>query len=146
MSSRKDVFRTFCHISEYGTDGYENLHRMVAASSPVVLWAQSSRLIESASCRLTNREYVKLIEDGQIRIIGREDWILSRPFRNNHRWPGSRWVAEIDDAIKSIASDDQGLPLNQRRVALAGRERGDVWAAEYIANNPQVVDDVSREL
>lgn len=115
---------------------------MVAASSPVVLWAPSSVEISSTRCRLGPREFVKYVEAGKVRIIGRENWIMSRHFRNNYRWAGAHWVSEIDDAVKSIATNDELLPLNERRVALAEDERGDVWAERHLAENPQLVDAI----
>jgi len=86
----RDIFRTFCHISEYGDAGYANLHRLVAASSPLVLWAPSSARIASPVCRLGPTEFVKLVERRTIRVIGREDWIMNRAFRDGHRWLGAR--------------------------------------------------------
>ena len=138
----EDVFRTFCHISEYAEDGYVKLHRMVATSSPIVLWSPSSVLIASKHCRLKPSEFVRLVENKTIRIIGRENWIMSRTFRDHHRWPGAQWMPEIDDALKSIATDDELLPISERRVALAEKERGDKWAEEHLDNNSELVDRI----
>ncbi|GAB4086425.1 hypothetical protein GCM10028784_30550 [Myceligenerans cantabricum] len=141
-SPEGDIFRTFCHISDYGEAGYENLHRMLAASAPLVLWSPSSVQIESSACRLAPREFINLVEAGAIRVIGREDWILSRPFRNNHRWAGARWVPEIDEALKSIATNDQLLPVHGRRVALAENEQGSAWADRHLEKNPILTDQI----
>jgi hypothetical protein len=64
---------------------------------------------------------------------------MIRAFRNNHRWAGAQWVREIDDALKSIATSDELLHFNERRVALAEKERGDEWADSHIEQNPELV-------
>ncbi|MDX8053958.1 hypothetical protein SK571_31705 [Lentzea sp. BCCO 10_0798] len=131
-----DVFRTFCHISEYGEAGYANLHRMIATSSPLVLWAPSSRLVSSPDCRVTEREFVALVERGTVRIIGREWWLTGRAGRNGHPWEGAAWTPLIDDAVKAIALQDASLPRNERRVVIAEEEQGDTWARAHVAENP----------
>ncbi|SMC89502.1 hypothetical protein [Lentzea albidocapillata] len=131
-----DVFRTFCHISEYGEAGYANLHRMIATSSPLVLWAPSSKLVGSPGCRVTEREFVALVERGTVRIIGREWWLTDRARRDDHSWDGASWRPLIDDAIKAIARQDASLPRNARRVVIAEEERGDAWGRAHVAENP----------
>ncbi|MET9226391.1 hypothetical protein [Lentzea sp. NPDC003310] len=131
-----DVFRTFCHISEYGEAGYANLHRMIATSSPLVLWAPSSRLLGSPECRVTEREFVSLVERGTVRIIGREWWLTDRASRDGHSWEGAAWTPPVDDAIRAMALQDAGLPRNSRRVLIAEDERGDTWGRAYVAQNP----------
>ena len=34
------LFPTFCHIGEYDEAGYRMLHRMLAMSQPLILWAE----------------------------------------------------------------------------------------------------------
>ncbi|MCX2949301.1 hypothetical protein [Lentzea sp. NEAU-D7] len=131
-----DVFRTFCHISEYGEAGYANLHRMIATSSPLVLWAPSSRLLGSPGCRVTEREFVALVERGTVRIIGREWWLTDRARRDAYSWEGAAWTPLIDDAIKAIAVQDASLPRSARRVVIAEEERGDAWGRAHVAENP----------
>jgi hypothetical protein len=107
------------------------------------LVASSSVLISSPVCRVEPKQFVKLVENGAIRVIGREKWITSRVFRNyKHRWDGARWVPEIDEALKSIATDDQSAPLTERRVVLAEDEKGARWAKEHIEKNPELVESI----
>lgn len=47
------VLPTFCHVSELGALGYGNLHRMLAMSRPLNLWAPSSVLLRDPGCRVT---------------------------------------------------------------------------------------------
>ncbi|HEV2780012.1 MAG TPA: hypothetical protein VGX25_11510 [Actinophytocola sp.] len=139
MSQAIDVFRTFCHISEYGESGYANLHRMIATSSPLVLWAPSSKLVSSSGCRLTEREFVTLVDRGTVRIIGRRRWLTDRASRDSHPWEGASWTPLIDDAIRAIALQDASLPGNSRRVVMAEEERGDTWALSHVGENPELV-------
>lgn len=136
MNEAVDVFRTFCHISEYGEPGYANLHRMIATSSPLVLWAPSSKFISSPGCRLTEREFVTLVERGTVRIVGREWWLTDRASRDAHPWDGASWTPVIDDAVKAIAVQDASLPEHARRVVIADDERGEAWALSHVARNP----------
>lgn len=139
MSQSVDVFRTFCHISEYGEPGYANLHRMIATSSPLVLWAPSSRLVSSSGCRLTEREFVTLVDRGTVRIIGRKQWLTDRASRDSHPWEGASWTPLIDDAIRAMALQDASQPENLRRVVMAEEERGDTWASSHVGENPELV-------
>ncbi|ROP38735.1 hypothetical protein [Saccharothrix texasensis] len=141
-----DVFRTFCHISEYGETGYEHLHRMIATSAPLVLWSPSSRLLESPRCRVTDADFVRHVEQGRIRIVGREPWLLDRSFRDGHQWSGAGWRTEVDDAVRSIARDDASRPLAERRVVVAPDEQGSVRATEHVELHPEVVDTLHAAL
>lgn len=146
MPEKDDIFRTFCHISEYGADGYTNLHRLVATSSPLVLWAPSSQLLTSSDCLLNESDFIKLIEERKIRIIGREKWLTSKDFRNSYKWPGAWWSSKVDGAILSMAESDSTLDLSERRVAVAEDERGGTWAREFLAENPEAVAKIHAAL
>src|SRR5262245_55075561 len=97
---------TFCHISDLGTYGYSRLHRLISVSYPLILWSPSSVLLKSPDCRVSPRDFVKMIEDGIIRVTGRREWILSKSFRENHRWAGARWDPYVDGAIRAIYDND----------------------------------------
>ncbi len=141
-----DLFRTFCHISEYGETGYEHLHRMIATSAPLVLWSPSGQLLESPRCRVTDADFVRYVERGQVRIVGREPWLLDRSFRDAHPWPGSRWRTEVDDAVRAIALEDASLPAHRRRVLISPDEQGPLRAAEHVELHPEVVDTLHAAL
>src|SRR5262249_749028 len=91
------------------------------------------------TCRLETREFVNFVKQGTVRVIGRTDWIMSRAFRNNHPYEGAKWVPEIDDALRSIATEDELRPFNSRRVVLAEDERGYAWADKHIEENPDII-------
>ncbi|UGT63987.1 hypothetical protein [Nocardia asteroides] len=149
MSVDKEYFRTFCHINEYEDAGYKNLHRMVATSWPLVLWAPSSMKIASSVCKLSPKQFVGLVDQGLIRIIGREEWITDKVKRNRYaaeKWSYAGWVPEIDDAILRIYREDEGEPEAKRRVAAVGAEGGRGWAETYAQSNPDIVDDLWGKL
>ncbi|GLZ34363.1 hypothetical protein Lesp02_65500 [Lentzea sp. NBRC 105346] len=139
-------FRTFCHISDYGSDGYANLHRLIATSSPLVLWAPSSQLLHDPRCRITPEAFVRYVERGAVRIIGRENWLLDKEFRDEHRWPGARWDHTVDAAIRSIALHDQSLPPSRRRVTIAPDEQGLTRATEHVEQHPEVIESLREAL
>lgn len=103
MTDHPRILPTFCHISELDKLSYANLHHMIAASKPLTLWAPSTVLLSDPQCRVTPKEFLHYVEAGQIRIIAREPWIISRRFRDQVvSWDGARWTVGVDDAIRSI--------------------------------------------
>jgi hypothetical protein len=149
VKDSNNVFRTFCHINEYDLAGYAELHRMIATSAPVVLWAPSSMLLQIPSCRISEKEFVKYVDDRVVRVIGRRDWLLSRDYRNRlagEKWEGAQWNPAVDDALRSMALEDEGSPLPERRVAIASDERGVGWADEYVEKNPSSVAAIAEIL
>lgn len=150
MSARdaSDVqsFRTFCHISEYGEQGYANLHRMIACSDPLYLWAPSTQLLRGRDCRVSEKEFTKLVEGGRVRIVARDWWISDRRKRDSHRWEGARWNEDVDPSIAKIADEDSSAPLGERRVLIAGEETGEQDARNLIAENPALIEDLYAAL
>jgi hypothetical protein len=133
------VFSTFCHISEYGRQGYQSLHSLIALSQPLNLWAPSSVLVRHAS-RIPARHFVRYVEQGFIRVQAREPWLTDRAHRDGHRWEGACWDHEIDGALLSILRNDERLPESERRVLAAPPERGEELAAERLASDPGQVE------
>jgi len=141
-----DLFRTFCHISDYGESGYANLHRLIATSSPLVLWSPSSALLRSPGCRVTEKSFVKHVEASRIRVIGRREWLLDKRFRDSHHWSGAVWNNAVDDAIRAVALNDESEPPHRRRVTICPDERGLALATEYVERHPDVVDTLRAAL
>jgi hypothetical protein len=133
-------FATFCHISEYGEAGYRNLHRLLAFSAPLNLWAPSSLLVRHSS-RISSTDFIRYVDEGLIRIHAREEWITDRTRRDGHPWEGAAWNAEIDGALLAIARQDEREPASARRVVIAPPEEGMDRAAAYLDANP---DQVTR--
>lgn len=136
------IFRTFCHINDYEEDGFANLHRMIAASEPLVLWAPSSQFLQSPQCRVGEDEFLEYVEAGRIRIVGRRNWLMNKQARDAMSWPGGWWDDRTDGRVKAIAEEDQDLDdPNEKRVFVAPDERGADWAGAYLEEHP---DDVLR--
>jgi hypothetical protein len=143
VTESEATFPTFCHISEYGEAGYRNLHRMLAFSAPLNLWAPSSVLVRNAS-HVEPKRFVGYVEKGLIRIHGREDWLTSQEFRDRQLWPNAAWDREIDDALDAIRRDDQHEPQQARRVVVAPPEEGKGLAIEYLERFPAQIDRWNR--
>jgi hypothetical protein len=139
-------FRTFCHISEYGEAGYRHLHRMIASSSPLVLWAPSSTLLSAPSCQVGPREFVDLVHNKHVRVIAREEWLFSPSKRNGHPWEGAAWTPSVDDELRKLAEADRDREPSKRRVTVAPPEPGMKWATEHFEENGELVDRVTRVL
>jgi len=141
------IFQTFCHINEYEEDGFANLHRMIATSEPLVLWAPSSQLLQSPRCRVGSEEFVEYVGAGRIRIVARREWLFDKEKRDSMRWPGSRWDPAVDDPIRAIAREDENLSDDeQKRVLIAPDERGGAYAAAYLEQHPEDARRLSAEL
>ncbi len=136
MSATGDDFRTFCHLSEYGEEGYAQLHRMLAASAPLVLWAPSTSLLQSRDCLVQPMGFLHYVERGDIRVIGRERWLTSSRYRNAHSWPGAAWNAEVDDKLAEWAETDKVKPLSERKVVVAAEEGGPQAAEQRLQEDP----------
>ena len=138
MSGTEPRLATFCHISELGEEGYRDLHLMVAMSRPLNLWAPSSVLLESPSCRVRPEQFVYLVESGQIRILARHEWLVDRRLRDSHPWEGARWTEKVDGRIRAIMEEDLAEPdPERRRVVGTGPEQGMQFAQEQIDSDPQ---------
>lgn len=143
------IFQTFCHINEYEDRGFANLHRMIASSEPLVLWAPSSQLLSVPQCRVSRDEFVEYVEQGRVRIAGRTNWLLDKDARNDPvrmPWPGARWDDLVDGAILAIAREDRDLPDDDKRVLVAPDERGDEYATRYLEEHPDEVENLNTLL
>lgn len=139
----------FCHVSDYGARGYQNLHRLIATSRPLVLWAPSAFVLKEqydrGKARIDPRTLASFVESGYVQIIGRENWLTDEHFRRNHRWSGAVWT-DFDARVKSICVEDQSLPEAARRVSVVEPEDGYVWADQLIADEPQRIEEVWKLL
>lgn len=138
------LFPTFCHIGEYNDYGYQVLHRMLAVSQPLILWAPTSPLLESEQCRIPPKNFLRHVEEGRIRVFAREKWLISRDFRDSYVFHGARWNESFDRVLKKMCEDDASRPVEQRRVVAAPPEEGWQWAEEYLADKPGQVTKLNR--
>lgn len=142
--TESSLFPTFCHIGEYDDYGYQVLHRMLAVSQPLILWAPTSALLESEQCRIPPKNFLRHVEEGRIRVFAREQWLLSRDFRDSYTFPEARWDESFDRTLKKMCEDDASHPVEQRRVVAAPPEEGWQWAEEYLADKPSQVTRLNR--
>lgn len=133
-------FPTFCHIGEYGESGYKNLHRMIAISQPLNLWAPTSALLESPDCQVPPKHFLDYVESGHIRVFGREEWLTSETFRDSHPFHGAAWNKKFDGKLRKILKADEGKPRMVQRVVAAEPEKGMEQAEELLAENPDQIN------
>lgn len=134
-------FRAFCHISDYNAVGYANLHRLIAGSKPLVLWAPSSVMFREHSS-VPVSDFLLLLEKRQVRIVGREQWLLDSRYRESRarKWAAAAWDDEIDGAIHRAYIQDLHLPPAEKRVIIAEDESGQGWAERTLSADPGQVD------
>jgi hypothetical protein len=130
-------FPTFCHISDYGRDGFRNLHRMVAASSPLVVWAPSGLELddryERDECSLNSRQFLNLVNDGHIQVVGRRWWLTEPRERNAQPRQEAHWKEGFDDVLLAMYEEDTRLGAPQRaRVRIMPPESGYDFADEQL--------------
>ena len=132
-----DSFPTFFHVNQRGEAGYRDLTRLVAMSQPLTLWAPSSVLLRSQSSGVGPKQFLDLLDEGYIRVMGRRKWLSDPRCRDSDRWPGTSWDAEIDDRIRRLSEEDEGKPVPERRVVVAPEEEGYEWADNYLSRHPE---------
>lgn len=139
IRTRQFAFPTFCHIGEYDKRGYRMLHRMLAVSHPLNLWAPVSSELDGDGCKVSQQAFLRNVRKGHIRVFAREDWLTSRSFRDSRPFPGARWVESFDGVLKEILDGDSSLPVQQRRVVVAPEEGGWTWAKKQLEEKPEQV-------
>jgi hypothetical protein len=130
------LFPTFCHIGEYDKSGYRMLHRMLAMSQPLILWAPTSPQLEHEQCRIPPQAFLRYVEAGRIRVLAREQWLTSKTFRDSRPFPGARWTESFDGELKKLCEQDASKPVEQRRVVAAPPEDGWTWAENHLDDDP----------
>jgi hypothetical protein len=139
-----DQLPAFCHIGDHGTFGYHGLHRLIAMSDPLILWSPSSLVLHESNSLVGSKELLSYIDDGIVRIAGREEWLNSRGFRDNHPFEGARWKPDFDGVLKRWAELDNGKPVNERRVVACPPATGGEKARTYLEENPGEIDRILR--
>jgi hypothetical protein len=82
---------------------------------------------------------LRYVEERQIRVFGRYEWLYEPKWRNSQRWPETSWDQEIDGKIRSICDEDSGKPKNERRVVVVPPEQGYDFADAYLDKYPEEV-------
>jgi hypothetical protein len=145
VAGRTAAFSTFCHISDYGDEGYRSLPKMIAMSRPC-LWAPSSSILKSGLAGVSPDKFLHYVERDQVRILGRYDWLQDPAWRRQQTWQGASWDDRIDGAIRDICNEDSSKPLSDRRVCIAPEEKGYDFADSYLEAHPEEVAKWQRRL
>lgn len=141
-------FSTFCHVGDYGTQGFSLIPQMIETSYPLVLWAPpGARVNEYYRTGITSispEKLIKYVERGFVHIVGRERWLLDEQYRQHYSdsQPFATWCDNFDGALKSIWRTQQSIPENQRSVILAPEEDGWEWAKKLLEEEPERIDPI----
>lgn len=131
----------FCHISEFNSDGYQSLPTMLFLSKKTVLWSPSIKLLNyeysKSNTFLSDQDILDLINKRKIQVIGRQDWLIDKKYRNSHPWEWASWENDFDNQIRSYAIDDVSLPESERRVKIVNDEKGYLFADEVMNSTTQ---------
>ncbi len=126
--------RLFCHISEFGPVGMQNVPVLAFLGDKLTLWAPSASFIRAASSQgfssLSPEDVLALVRDRHLQIMGRERWIHDSRFRDNHlpNYRFAAWESAFDREISVMAAQDAHLAVEDRRVVIAPDEDGGTWA------------------
>jgi len=127
--------RLFCHISEFGPLGMQNVPVLAFLGDRLTLWAPSASFIRAASSMgdsmLSPDDVLDLVRRRHIQIMGRERWIYDSKFRDDYpaaRYRFAAWDSSFDREIALMAAQDADLAVADRRVVVAPDEDGLTWA------------------
>ncbi len=134
--------RTFFHADEFGSEGMVYIPYAACVSDPAVIWAPAARLLlATQQAFLRPKDLLTLVDnaDAPVRMIGRENWLCDKAFRDKHPWPGAKWLDEFDGVVKRFALEDSGKPRSRRRVIIAEEENGFIDADARLTQNGQAL-------
>ncbi|HEU5377379.1 MAG TPA: hypothetical protein VFV38_18305 [Ktedonobacteraceae bacterium] len=141
-------FSTFCHVADYGAQGFGLIPQMIETSYPLVLWAPPGARVNeyyrAGISSISPEKLIEYIEKGFVHIIGRERWLLDEQYRRYYSTsqPFATWHDNFDGALKSIWHTQQSMPERQRSVFLAPEEDGWEWAKKLLEEEPERMDPV----
>lgn len=132
------MFKTFVHINECGSHGWQYLPGLCAMSEQLTLWAPSGAMLQEAYDKqltpYSPTDILDAINAGHIRIAGRENWLDGKAWRSRDLQPGEfygrKWTDGFDDEIRTLAKT--GKSSGPSNVLIAENERGWEWASEQI--------------
>lgn len=127
--------RLFSHVAEFNEAGYQAIPALAFLAKPLILWSPSGSQLAKAKDEglsfLGPDDLHALIQKGFVRVHGREEWLTSQQYRDAWRkkteWPHAQW-SDFDDGVLEIANQDQGKPVNERRVFFSEPDGGGEWA------------------
>jgi hypothetical protein len=126
--------KMFCHINEFGTVGFSLLPTALLFNRTVSLWSPSPWLIEDARKKgesvLAVHDILRLIEQHEIVVMGRTEFLTDKRSRVGHPWAGAAWYPKFDDILARWAAEDEAK--TQKRVVLIPDERGWKWAEKQL--------------
>jgi predicted RNA binding protein with dsRBD fold (UPF0201 family) len=130
--------RLFCHINEFRTKGWSQLPLMLLLGQSVTLWSPAPLLIDRSrnhgAIDFSSQDLLSLVEDGHVRIVGREKW-FKKEFRDSMEWKLGHWDDKFDSKILEILERDQHS--REPQVSIAPVECGYKRVDAEIANKSE---------
>ena len=142
------IFPTFCHISDYDEVGFGLIPQMLESSYPLILWAPPGARVNDyynqRICPISPEKLIHFVEQGNVQIMGRENWLLDEQYRRKYAEDKSfaKWCYNFDGALKSIWRDQQSIPEHERSVHIASEEDGWRWASDLLEAEPERIDSL----
>lgn len=103
------------------------------------LWAPSSVILGSTLSGLSANTFLRYVEEREIRIFARYNWLHEPAWRNSLPWSEAAWNEDIDGVIKRICCEDANEPKDDRRVVVVPEEQSHNFVETYVQNNPKEV-------
>lgn len=127
--------KLFCHVAEFGDEGWRLLPVACLLFKKVALWAPSAthlaELHKEGDSVLGPLHLLELVRLGRVQIIASEWWLTSPKERNDRSatdWPHYRWTDYFDGPVREMASDYLRAPSRDSPVIVAPEEEGMAWA------------------
>jgi hypothetical protein len=147
VTEEEAQLKAYCHINEFREHGLVRLPQMIAFCQPITLWSPSIQWMENHGCPITGDKLLEYVKNGYVRVVGRENWLTDKKFRNERVkvWEGYAW-SEYDDRLLTFYNEDLKKKPEERRVFSAPKEPGPEYATETMKNPncPEVA--AAREL
>ncbi len=134
----------FCHISEFGPQGLDNIPALAFVSNRLTLWAPAFGLIEDARRRqysiLGPEDVLTLVESRHLQIMGRRSWFTDPAHRASIslNYPLAAWVDKYDERLWELALEDEAELPEHRRVLIAPEADGQCWANRILESDDPV--------
>lgn len=140
--------KVFYHINELGEQGYDILPVILQTCRKVKVWSPSASMMDSIynkkvslpnSPLLTSGDFLELLQDGHVQILGRKEWLTNHNSRKDRKWTYAKWNNEFDNKVRDYAIKDiTNQTYSEKRVVLFDEEEGYAWADKIIGNQDEI--------
>ncbi len=137
----------FWHINEGQAKGLALLSPLLLFTRELSVWSPAHAVLEEAfhdkHTNISPSGFLDLVEQGHIKVCGREEWLTNGDHRRNDNWPGAAWIRDFDGRLLKLFEDDYNGA--EKRVSHQPPERGYKVADQIIEVN-DVKFEIAKEL